>query len=156
MQVSRAARDKRGQVRDYVSTTGNKGQLAQNREANRQRREANRQRRQAGRHCEPERTSMPVVQDEWVQGKLGTFHAKMSSLSLCHCSCCNESFPGIKLTSGGSVCSRCSRDKQEPKLYSAANNIHPGSVPPALQGLTQAEEMLISPVMPIMSVYNFL
>ena len=63
----------------------------------------------------------------------------------------------LKLTSGDSVCSRCSRDKQEPKLYSAANNMDPGSVPPALQGLTQVEEMLISPVMPIMSVYtNFL
>ena len=52
------------------------------------------------------------------------------------------------------VCSRCSRDKQEPKLYSVANNMDPGSVPPALQGLTQVEEMLISPVMPIMSVYQ--
>ena len=52
------------------------------------------------------------------------------------------------------VCSRCSRDKQEPKLYSAANNMDPGSVPLALQGLTQVEEMLISPVMPIMSVYQ--
>ena len=30
----------------------------------------------------------------------------------------------------------------------------PGSVPLALQGLTQVEEMLISPVMPIMSVYQ--
>jgi len=30
----------------------------------------------------------------------------------------------------------------------------PGSVPPTLQGLTQVEEMLISPVMPIMSVYR--
>ena len=57
-------------------------------------------------------------------------------------------------SSGGSVCSRCSRDKQEPKLYSAANNMDTGSVPPAIQGLTQVEEMLISPVMPIMSVYQ--
>ena len=97
---------------------------------------------------------MPTLEDEWVQGKLAGFHAKMSSLSYCHCSCCNESFPSIKLTSGDSACSRCSRDKQEPKLYSAANNMDPGSVPPALQGLTQVEEMLISPVMPIMSVYQ--
>ena len=97
---------------------------------------------------------MPALEDEWVQGKLAAFHAKMSSLSYCHCSCCNESFPSLKLTSGDSVCSRCSRDKQEPKLYSAANNMDPGSVPPALQGLTQVEEMLISLVMPIMSVYQ--
>ena len=32
--------------------------------------------------------------------------------------------------------------------------IDPGSLPPALQGLMQVEEMLISPVMPIMSVYQ--
>ena len=51
-------------------------------------------------------------------------------------------------------CNRCSCDKQEPIVYSAANNMDPGSVPPALQGLTQVEEMLISPVMPIMSLYQ--
>ena len=97
---------------------------------------------------------MPArLEDKWVQGKLAAFHAKMSSLSLnCHCSCCNESFPSLKLTSGDSVCSRCSRDKQEPKLYSSVNNMDPGSVPPALQSQTQVEEMLTSPVMPIMCV----
>ena len=76
----------------------------------------------------------------------------MSSLSFTHCSCCNESFPSLKLTSGDSVCSCCSRDKQEPKLYSAANNMDPGSVPLALQGLMQVEEMLISPMMPIIGI----
>ena len=90
---------------------------------------------------------------ELVQDKLGTFHAKMLSLSFYHCSCCNESFPNTKLTSGGSVCSHYSHGKQEPKLYSAANNMDPGSVPLAVQGLTQVEEMLISPVT-IMSVYQ--
>ena len=117
-------------------------------------REANRQRRQAERQSEPQQTAVPALEDEWVQGKLTEFHTKMSSLSFTHCICCNESFPSIKLTSSASVCSRCSRDKQEPKLYSAANNMDPGSVPLALQGLTQVEEMLISPVMPIMSVYQ--
>ena len=102
-------------------------------------REASRRRRQAERQSEPHRTSMPALEDEWVQGKLAAFHAKMSSLPYCQCSCCNESFPSMKLTSGDSVCSRCSRDKQEPKLYSAANNMDPGSVPLALQGLTQVD-----------------
>ena len=119
-----------------------------------QNREANRRRRQAETQPEPERTSMPALEDEWVQGKLAGFHSKISSLSFTHCSCCNESFPSIELTSSTSVCSRCSRDKQEPKLYSPDNNMDPGSVPLALQGLTQVEEMLISPVMPIMSVYQ--
>ena len=78
----------------------------------------------------------------------------MSSLPYSHCGCCNESFPSLKLTFGDSVCSRCSHDKQEPKLYSAANNMDPGPVPPVLQGLPQVEEMLISSVMLILSVYQ--
>ena len=114
-------------------------------------REANRRRRQAERDPEPQRTNVRALEEDWVQGKLTAFHDKMSSLSFTHCICCNESFPSVKLTSSASVCSRCSRDKQEPKLYSAANNMDPGL---ALQGLTQVEEMLISPVMPIMSVYQ--
>ena len=81
---------------------------------------------------------MPALEEDWVQGKLTEFHAKMSSLSFTHCICCNESFPSVKLSSSASVCSRCSRDKQEPKLYSAANNMDPGSVPLALQALFPA------------------
>ena len=40
------------------------------------------------------------------------------------------------------------------KLYSDGNNMDPGTVPPLLQGLTQVEEMLISSVIPMMSVYK--
>ena len=114
-------------------------------------REDNQQRRQAETQPELERTSMPALEDEWVQGKLAAFHSKISSLFFTHCSCCNESFPSIKLTSSTSVCGHCSRDKQELK---------------SIQLLTtwiqvqchyhckQVEEMLISPVIPIMSVYQ--
>ena len=65
------------------------------------------------------------------------------------------------------MCSRCSHDKGNydfnsatgtveavfPKLFSEANNMHPSPVPVVLQGLTQIEEMLISPILPMMSVY---
>ena len=44
-------------------------------------REANRRRRQAETQPELERTSMPALEDEWVQGKLAAFHSKISSLS---------------------------------------------------------------------------
>ena len=91
---------------------------------------------------------MPAFEDEWVQGKLATFHSKISSLPFTHCVSCNESFPSVKLTSSASLCSHCSCDKQEPKLYSTVNSMDPGSVPLAL------EELLISPVIPIMSVYQ--
>ena len=86
-------------------------------------------------------------------------------------------------TNDETECVRCSRDKHIPKMYSTPNNMNPGAVPPelmvcvyfitttdyklhlhfslidtllttALQGLTQVEEMLISAVMPIMSIYR--
>ena len=86
-------------------------------------RETNQRRRQGETQPEPERTSMPPLDNEWVQGKLAAFHSKMSSLSFTHCTCCSESFPSVKLTSSTSVCTHCSRDKQEPELHSAANNM---------------------------------
>ena len=91
------------------------------------------------------------VDQPWVHSKLAAFHAKLPS-EFYHCTCCNESFPSLKVSSL-CVCSRCSCDTSEPKLYSDGNNMDPGPVPPALQELTQVEEMLILPVMPMMSVY---
>ena len=38
-----------------------------------------------------------------------------------------------KGTGHGTECSRCGRDKRIPKLYSPANNMDPGPVPPQLQ-----------------------
>ena len=101
-------------------------------------------------------------------------------------SVCLETFPGLNMksvaTDADRECVRCYRDSHIPKLYSSANNMHPGLVPPELQvsvllfytcilrscymyvssrmvitspqGLTQAEEMLISAVMPIMTLYR--
>ena len=51
-------------------------------------------------------------------------------------------------------CTRCHNDSKQPKLYSLENNMDPGVVPIELRGLTQVEEMLISAVMPLMSVYR--
>ena len=87
-----------------------------------------------------------------MHSKLAAFHAKLPS-EFHHCTCCNESFPSLKV-SFLCVCSKCSCDTSEPKLYSDGNNMDPGPVPPALQELTQVEEMLVSPVMPMMSVYR--
>ena len=76
----------------------------------------------------------------------------MPTCQIIHFIWCNKSFPGLKITSTVSVGSRCSRDKQEPKLYLAANSVDPGSVPLALQSQTLVREWLVSPVMLIMSV----
>ena len=52
------------------------------------------------------------------------------------------------------ICTRCKRDKHPIKKYSVVNDMHPGSVPPCLQQLSQVEEMLIARACPIMSVYH--
>ena len=82
-----------------------------------------------------------------------TFHAKITTCAFSECVTCNESFPSMN-ASQRTECTRCSRDKKQPKLYSANNGMDPGLVPQELQSLTQVEEMLISSVMPIMSLYH--
>ena len=52
------------------------------------------------------------------------------------------------------VCTRCKRDKNDPKLFSEENDMLPGEVPSCLRGLSQVEEMLIARACPIMSVYR--
>ena len=37
------------------------------------------------------------------------------------------------MSANSTECARCGRDKRIPKLYSAANNMIPGPVPPQLQ-----------------------
>lgn len=97
---------------------------------------------------------LPTFLDQQsVQRKLTLFHSKLANCEFELCTTCNESFPCIKL-SKSNECQHCSRDRKAPKLYSYANDMDPGPLPPCLQGLSQVEEMLISPVMPIMSVYR--
>ena len=51
------------------------------------------------------------------------------------------------------ACSRCSRDKKNPKNFSIDNFTIPSAVPAELQNLTQIEEMLIARALPIMKVF---
>ncbi|CAB5317914.1 unnamed protein product [Rhizophagus irregularis] len=41
-----------------------------------------------------------------------------------------------------------------PKKFSKGNNMHPGDVPNKLKGLSEIEEMLISQVFTVMTVYQ--
>ena len=75
----------------------------------------------------------------------------MSNCDFLACANCNESFPA---DNPNSSCTHCVRDKHHPKLYSRDNNMDPGILPPELQGLSQIEELLISAVVPMMSVYR--
>ena len=93
-----------------------------------------------------------------AQAKMATFHSKLASLEFSKCTVCLERYhvkktPSVSLNTD-KVCTRCKRDKHTPKIYSSENSMDPGPVPPELSGLTQVEEMLISAVMPMMSVYR--
>ena len=43
---------------------------------------------------EPQQTNVTALEEDYVQGTLTAFHAKMSNISFIHFICCNESFPG--------------------------------------------------------------
>ena len=69
---------------------------------------------------------------------------KLSIIFLVCCSCCCflevfqcisclEQFPDMAMSPNRTECARCGRDKHIPKLYSEANNMNPGPVPPQLQ-----------------------
>ncbi len=78
-------------------------------------------------------SQLPLLHQQSVQNKMLKFHEHMASLAVLRCTTCLEQFSGLQLCSQSTECLRCSRDKHTPKLYSSANNMHPGSVPPELQ-----------------------
>ncbi len=69
---------------------------------------------------------------------MSKFHLELVALKVSGCGTCSEKFPGlnVKLVSSDpnyTECVHCSRDKHIPKLYSSANHMDPGCVPPPLQ-----------------------
>ena len=75
---------------------------------------------------------VPVdISNPAVIAKIREFHAELASLDTVRCSICLEKFPSISLNDT-STCRRCHNDSHVPKLFSAANNMDPGSVPPEL------------------------
>ena len=68
-----------------------------------------------------------------IQAKIRKFHANVAALDAPTCFTCSERFPGLYFHSESNECLCCSRDNHIPKLYSSANNINPGPIPPQLQ-----------------------
>ena len=71
-----------------------------------------------------------------------------------HCVICKEAWPLSASRQQIFTCSRCKRDRKPCRLYSAENDMDPGSVPAELQGLSEVEELLIARAFPIMSIYR--
>ena len=86
-----------------------------------------------------------------------SFHEQQNRWEHRLCSICHELWPTRTCLSDSPstfTWTRCKRDKNAVKLFSAANDMDPGAVPPCLQQLSQIEEMLIARACPIMCVYH--
>ena len=88
-------------------------------------------------HAQLEAVEPSQLHCPYAHLKMKQFHSKLAALKVNSCVTCLERFPGMsfKAASSGSAefeCFRCARDKHIPKLYSSANNMNPGIVPPEL------------------------
>ena len=101
------------------------------------------------------RTYGQLHQQEWAATNIKRFHESMI-FKIWHCRVCHEAWPlSVKNKKEADyVCSRCVRDKNSIKKFSAQNSMVPAQVPKELQGLTQIEEMLIARAFPVISVYT--
>ena len=75
--------------------------------------------------------TQPLIHQPAVRSKIRKFHSGMAGLQVSTCVTCMEKFPGmtVRMTSAGTECIRCSRDKHCPKIYSSENNMNPGPLP---------------------------
>ena len=71
---------------------------------------------------------MPQIDHPHVIQRIQGFHRILSDLQNVLCNICKEHFPTISTDELG-VCHWCLVDSKVPKLFSAENNINPGSVP---------------------------
>ena len=118
------------------------------------RRQESRERQRRHRELERLRPHTALTR---AHAEMANFHSKLETLEISKCNICHEKSHGKKTMlqeTQGSVCTRCKKDKHTPKIYSPENNMDPGPVPPELFGLTQVEEMLVSAVIPMMSIYR--
>ena len=65
----------------------------------------------------------------------------------------NERRIYLKMSKTPNVCSRCYADKSQIKMFSAENNMDPGSLPDELIGLTVIEQQLIARISPCINVH---
>ena len=68
---------------------------------------------------------VPLFEEAAVSSHMRNFHTK---LEFYKCSSCFEHFPDLAMSTNRTECARCVRE-----LYSAANNMSLGAVPPQLQ-----------------------
>ena len=100
-------------------------------------------------------TSIHHNQHDFIYPKqIYDYHKDLYKLKIETCNICNEKWPIYGQIRQEDRCDRCKREKNPPFLYSDDNDMDPGVQPDELKGLTQAEELLISGVIPIISVHK--
>ena len=77
--------------------------------------------------------SQTLCSQQWVKTAMKSFHDKQKRWQNKLCNICHELWPTwTSLSEEPYVCTRCKRDKKDPKLFYAENDMHPGSVPQCL------------------------
>ena len=72
-----------------------------------------------------------TVDDLEITQRIGEFHRGLATLENILYNVCLENFPSINIDTTG-ICIHCRNDTDVPGLYSPANNMDPGRVPPEL------------------------
>ena len=91
-----------------------------------------------------------LADQDWVEPEMTKFHEKMSKLKQFYCENCHELWPQEK-----NICLQCKKNKT---TFSLANDMNPqlDRLPPYIkklfQELTMVEEMLLSPILTVMSI----
>ena len=135
------ARPKREQDREHSARAEETPQQREERLT--KRREQNREHRATAQetqdsHCDglARQSETEIFEQYTVRRKISMFNSKLMSLEVHSYSTCFECFPDLSISSrSSSECTCCSQDRHIPKLYSAANNMNPGTVPPQLQAI---------------------
>ncbi|RNA34788.1 ATP-dependent DNA helicase PIF1 [Brachionus plicatilis] len=94
----------------------------------------------------------PLHEQDWVQNEFDKYYQNIDELKQFYCTNCHELWP-----TKTNYCQQCKDDKIK---YSKENDMVPGidDLPDEIkihfEELTMIEEMVISPILPIMSVYR--
>lgn len=90
-----------------------------------------------------------VVTSDHIDNFQQAFEEHMNNFKWITCNTCNEKF-----YVPANAHKACTHSKNVCPSYSKSNDMDPGDVPPALQGLTYVEEQLIARVHPLISIFK--
>ncbi len=96
-------------------------------------------------------------EQDFVKEQIKIFHQKQRDYQLEQCVECKRRWYASEkdVNSDRYVCDKCKKESDEPiPRWSNANRTIPGDQPLWARGLTQIEEMLVSPILPVMTVYR--